>query len=160
MARMKFAKIATTETGLTFACADGETLEFDVSDLPEAIVSRLIVHGLKQKLIDAANTKAETLDEYRDLVTSTFVMLAAGEWTRRGDGDGGMLAEAIAEATGEAIEKVRETLKAMDDETRKKVAGHPEVKAIVARIKAERLAVKAAGAPDLGELFNADDDEE
>ena len=141
-------KTVTTdvESGtVTLTWADGEKTQAKLGELPEHIVRRLALHGLKQKLVDAHAGVRDVADA-RAATVAVLETLRAGDWSKRPDaGVGGLLVEAVARATGRTAEAVRERLAAMDDAQRRALAKHPAVAAAMAAIRAERLAARAAG---------------
>ena len=94
--------------------------------------------------------------------------MLGGDWTRKGGGDGGNLALAVAEVTGAGLDEVRETLAKVDEDVKKTLRKEPRIAAVLARMTAEakeKLAKEATGGMDLGSLFgkglgDSEDDEE
>lgn len=155
----------------SFAVTKGSRMEdwqavcaVDLAALPAALITDLLLHGLKQKIADAASgakTEAEaqgSMDKARDAIM-------AGEWSSRGSG------ESLDPFTREARKLVRAAYKAkvgaksatwaeftgLDDATqaerldamfaKNETAMRPAVEAELERLKAERER-KAALASD------------
>jgi hypothetical protein len=145
----KMAKKLTkeiTDTGVSIEFANGETLALQFADLSEDIKFRLMAHGASQKLGDAsAGTER----------------LIAGDWKSVRESSGspkiGLLVEALARLTSRDIAECREVVESLDDETKKKLRAQPQLKAVMADIRAEREKAKAqeagVGGVDFGALF-------
>lgn len=67
----------------------------DIAKLPDNILADLAIHGLHQKIADAAS-QAKTLDEANALMSKALDALYEGEWTRRGEGLGSAKPETVA----------------------------------------------------------------
>ena len=64
-----------------------ETASIDLAALGTSIVEALALHGLKQKIADAAS-QAKTPDEAKASMQKAIDALIAGEWSSRGGGEG------------------------------------------------------------------------
>lgn len=106
---------------LTFA--NGKRLTLQVRDLPEPILAQALMHGLKQKLVDAAaisrnpDTGASaTVEDKFQAVKEVYDRLLAGEWNKRAasgeGGEGGLLFRALAKFYdgAKSEEEIREFL--------------------------------------------------
>lgn len=113
----------------------------------ERVWDQLALHGLKQKVGDAAAkeagaTAAEKLAAMQQVVDS----LKRGEWNARGAGAGGLVVEAIARVKGLSVEEALERWRELSEADKDAVRKHPAIKAAVAEIRAERLAAAAGDA--------------
>lgn len=101
-ANIELAQAATNvelvHGSLTLTFSDGETAQLATVDLSTEILSQALMHGLKQKLVDAAaiarNTEtgaSATVQDKKAAVLEVLERLTRGEWnkTREGGGDGG-----------------------------------------------------------------------
>lgn len=157
---VKKVNATVTGTSIQLEFADGEVQVFDLATLGDDMKTALLVHGGKQKIVDSFSGVKE-LAACRDRSAGVWEALTAGKWTTRVAGEGGpritLLAEAIAKVQGLSVEDAREKIELLDEDTRKAVRAHPQIKAAMADIKAERARVKAdeqnAEVPELGSLF-------
>ena len=162
---------------LTLSVAGVGSIDVAIRDLSDDIVSRALVHGLTQKISDAAAMpKADLPDDPTEAAKTKFEAMKAvadrisgpdGEWTKRnGDGSGpvaGIIYRAFEQWAMERAKKAKksitpEEIRAVYDA--KDRAGQlalktvPEIAAIMERIKAERGPAKSAVDADalMGEL--------
>lgn len=77
----------------------------DVGKLSAEIVAKLAMHGLQQKIADAA-AGAKTVDEADASMNKAIEALLAGDWSSRGSGEG------VSEETRVARSVVRQAVKA------------------------------------------------
>lgn len=160
------AKIANKVKGtsiVTFSFSDGQTVVADLTTFPEEIVMQLAVHGMSQKGGDSyasANDNGLTIADCADGVRDIIGNLASGVWSAAGGSGSSINAEAMSRITGESLEACAEVIAAMDEDEVKALLKRADMKAMVARIKAERAEVRAdaaagdADASDLAGLFN------
>lgn len=142
---------------LTIAFETGETILANLADIPADILSRLAMHGMSQKLGDsyAGVDGAEAAEKANGVLTD----LLAGNWSTRVAASGPrttQLAEALAAATGKTLEEAAGVLENMDDEAKKDLRKHPQIKVHLAALKAaaaakaaEKATEAAAGADPL-----------
>lgn len=155
----KKAEVTEIDGGLEFTFTSGETLTIQFSDITQDVRDKAESHGFKQKIADSY-AGADPEDAYA-AAKGVVDRLANGEWTKTREGGGGgakisQLAEAVAEVMGieraEAVEKVS----GLDDERKKELRAHPQVKQKLLEIKARRASEAAeraaAEAADAGEL--------
>jgi hypothetical protein len=115
----------------------------DLAKVPESIVLDLALHGLKQKVADAASG-AKTKDEAIGPMQKALDAILAGEWSSRGQGGDGTRGLAVVRLYRAAMDKA--TLKrfnalAAEDQLAKATANVTDESAIaaeVAKIEAER----------------------
>lgn len=86
--------------------ANGEAITLHISELSRAIIDQAILHGLKQKLVDAAaisrnpdTGRSATVADKFAAVYAVYQRLVAGEWNAArgegGTGSGGLLFRAL-----------------------------------------------------------------
>jgi len=165
MAERKVSKTTREDnTGIDFEFYDGATLAAELDALPEDILTRLALHGLSQKVGDSY--AGEDAANCQTIAEKTLEALVKGEWSTRSGGGGpkiSQLAEALARATGQEVAACVATIAEMDDDTKKSIKAHPQIKALIATIKLEKAtadAEKAAASAndesdmDLGALMS------
>jgi hypothetical protein len=149
-----------SETGITITFADARVIAVNYDDLSPNIHLRLMQHGLSQKLGDAS-AGAETVDEAYKETLKVAERLLANDWKSVREGTAapkiGLLVEALARLTQRDMDECLSVVENMDDETKKKLRAHPQIKAVMADIRAEREKAKAADftGTDFGALFAA-----
>lgn len=162
MANQKFlSKILPGDVGgkegaIRFVLGNKLEVVADLTDIPNGIREQLALHGLSQKVGDAAAgfSKAGDYSGAFGAMQQVVDNLLAGQWSTRGQGGGvADLVQAIADLRGVELDAAQAAVDAMDEEQLKKVASHPKVKAKIADIKAARLAKAAESAADLDELL-------
>lgn len=135
---------------LAIAFGDGRTLDLDLSKLNDAVRNAAIVHGLKQKLVDAAaiardtvtgrsatiNDKYQAVREVFDRITSP-----TGTWNKQREagtgGSGGLLVSALMHLTGKDKSEIATFLAAKSNEEKAALRKNQKVAAIIAEIQAE-----------------------
>lgn len=132
---------------LTFA--NGERLRIEPQQLTAALQREAIIHGLKQKLVDAAaisrnpdtGNSATADDKYR-AVKKVYDRLLAGEWNAtRGAGDGasgtGLLFRALMKFyPGKTAEETRAFITTLDKAKQAAMRANPKIAAIIEELKA------------------------
>jgi len=134
---------------LTLSFAHGEILRVYADTLIPSILDQAVMHGLKQKLVDAAaisrnpdtGMSATIADKY-DAVKTVFDRLMAGEWNavRVGGGNsGGLLYRALVRLYGErkTADQLKEYLAGKSDAEKAALRKNPKIAAIIAEIQAE-----------------------
>lgn len=148
------AQIAVSRVGhdtLNFSFADGQELSITASGLLPEIRHEAIMHGLKQKIGDAAaigrnpeTGRSATLADKRAAMRAVIERLQAGSWNaERGEGgapSGGLLFAALVRmyAGKKTEEGIREFLAGKDDKQKAALRKNPRVAEIIEEIKAER----------------------
>lgn len=148
---------------LTLAFSNGKTLVISPLNLNEAIRSQAIMHGLKQKLVDAAaisrdtdTGRAATIDTKYEAVREVYERLLAGEWnkTRTGEGvaTGGLLLRALLRMYDgrKTKEELLAFIATKTDQEKSALRASPKIAPIIAAIKDEDAARK-------GSTVDADD---
>ena len=171
------AQIAVSRVGhdtLKFSFADRQELTITASGLLPEIRHEAVMHGLKQKIGDAAaigrnpeTGRSATLHDKRAAMQVVIERLQAGSWNaERGEGGapaGGLLFAALVRmyAGKKSEESIREFLSAKSDKEKAALRKNPRVAAIIEEIKAERAASgedgEEPGAELLDELDGLDD---
>lgn len=138
----------TATVSLTFST--GHRITVRGAELDDAIRAHAFVHGIKQKLVDAAaiarnpdtGKSASVLDKY-NAVLEVAERLRAGEWnkTREGVSTGGLLFAALCEMMEgrKSADEVKEWLDAKSDAEKLALRKNDKVAAIILRIQSERL---------------------
>jgi hypothetical protein len=126
----------------------GEEISVNLGSIPPEIQTRLAMHGLSQKIGDSyAGVEATEAFAKASAVAED---LLAGNWSTRVAASGPratQLAEALAAATGKTMEEASAVLEGMDEDAKKDLRKHPQIKVQLATIKAaaaQKAAAKAA----------------
>lgn len=163
MAERKVSK-EVREGTVAFTFHDGAELICDPSTLSDEMKNQLILHGISQKVGDSYS--GENAENCETIASKVWETLTKGEWSTRSGGGGpriSQLAEALARVTGQEVQECVGVLAEMDDDAKKDVRAHPDVKKAMAQIKLEKAqkdaesAAAAEGddnAPDLGAMFS------
>lgn len=150
-----------TETGVKLAFANGQELTIGVDALSATIQRAALIHGLKQKLVDAAaisrdtaTGRAATIETKYDAVREVFDRLIAGEWNKRREGggnSGGLLKRALVElyAGRKTEDQIAAWLETKDAKAKAALRIEPRVAEIIERMKAETAKPDASGAADM-----------
>lgn len=115
--------ISETDESLALTFANGKTLSLNAKDLPQSIRDYAILHGLKQKLVDAAAIARDTetgkpasIEDKYEEVKKVLARLMEGSWNavrEGGQSNGGLLFRALVELypnkTGEQLKAYLET---------------------------------------------------
>ena len=137
------------ETGMIIKCVNGELLTLDGANLSSAIRQQALMHGLKQKLIDAAaisrdpeTGKSATPDDKWAAVMAVYNRLLRGEWNAaRGEGTGagnGLLFRALVRMyPAKTADQLRAYLDGKTKAEQAALRANPKVAAIIEEIKAE-----------------------
>lgn len=154
----KKSAISTAITGsiLTITFANGEVIAVDADQLNPDIQAAAILHGLKQKLVDAAAMSrnpdtglSATLTDKFKAVHEVFARITDAEapsWNsiREGGGNsGGLLFRALARfyADKKTSEEVKTWLDARTDDEKSALRKNAKIAAIIVAIQAEKPAV-------------------
>lgn len=167
--RVPAVEATITEQGiLVLAFSNGEKLEMNPTDLSGNIVAQALLHGLKQKLVDAAaisrNTetgRSATPQDKFEAVKEVYDRLLAGEWNKRREGGtsvaGGLLVQALVKlyAGRKTAEQIKEFLEGKTDAEKAALRKAPTVAAIIEELKAAK--VKTDGVDTDALLADLDD---
>ena len=144
------------ENTLRFVLGNGLEVQAKMEDFPAGIINELAWHGLSQKVGDSAAgfSKAGDFSGAFGAMQQVVDNLIAGQWSTRGQGGGvSDLVAALCELRSIDSITAQAAVDQMDEEQLKKVASHPKVKAVIAEMKAKRLASAAENAADLDDLL-------
>lgn len=157
MAKAKKIETTTTETGVEISClATDNTISAEVSNYSPEIQRQLCVHGLKQKLIDAA--AGADPEHVFTAISAVNDALLAGTWTQRRESSGpreSMLAQALAEVANVAVEVAVAKLATLSDEEVASIRKMPAIKKTINQIKLKKLEA-ALAAEDEGDVQDVD----
>lgn len=134
---------------VTFLAADGKILVVKVKELSEDIQTHAKLHGIKQKLIDAAaiardpqTGKSATLAAKLEAIQEVLARLKKGEWNKKREGgtsEGGILLTALQRLySHKAPEDVKNFLNSLTAQEKTAIKLTPEVADMIAIIQAER----------------------
>ena len=135
---------------LTLTFANGETLTMRADALNSDVQQYAMMHGLKQKLVDAAaisrnpeTGRAATVDDKYQAVNAVYNRLLSGQWnaTREGGGNvGGLLAQALTRmyAGRKTAEDIKAFLAEKTDAEKTALRKNPRVAQIIEEIRAEQ----------------------
>lgn len=148
------ATIAGTELTLDFS--NGQKLAIDARTLSEDIRTQALMHGLKQKLVDAAAISADpatgrpaTIDTKYRSVREVYDRLLSGEWNKaRGDGSGvsgGYLYRALVRMYegSKTPEQIKLYLEKRTDAEKAELRKNPKVAGVIDDLKQEDAARRA-----------------
>ena len=149
-------------TGLTFTFGTGDEVTLMVDSLSPEIRAMAMLHGLRQKVQDAAaiarnpdTGRSATFGDKRDAAMEVYERLLAGHWNKptaggERDASGGMLLRALMEVyptAGQDVLKARIT--GWNAEQKTVIRNNPKIKAVLDRMAAEKVAAKGIDASDL-----------
>jgi hypothetical protein len=127
-------------SAVTLSTGKGKPRSFDITMLSGALREKLALHGLTQKLCDAAALPAgSTIEDKWEAIDATWAMLLNGEWSARREGAGTLLLRALMELyPAKGRDELRTFLDAKSPAERKALALNPKVRTIITRMEAER----------------------
>lgn len=145
------ATISATINGNTLALtfANGETLTMHGEALTSDVQQYAMMHGLKQKLVDAAaisrnpeTGRAATVEDKYQAVKTVYDRLLAGQWnaTREGGGNaGGLLMQALVRmyAGRKTADDIKAFLAEKSDAEKTALRKNPRVAQIIETIREE-----------------------
>lgn len=175
MAKVSIISNEYSDNILTFNVAGvSEPITIDVSALSDEIRNRAMLHGLIQKVSDAAaipkaeltGTEIENATRKHNAMAAVVETIIAGDWSKRREGGAGPVAGIIYRAFAEfAADKAKAAkkpvpsdaqLRALYDKQDRKsqlaLRNVPEIAAIIERMKSERPAAAVDTSALLGEL--------
>lgn len=152
------SEIALNHGQLTLTFADGTASALATIDLSPEILSQALIHGLKQKLVDAAaiarNTDtgaSATLEDKKSAVLKVLERLIAGQWNAIREGGtsekGSLLLLALTRLQPNRDRAELEAwVKGLDDAQRSALSSNPKILPTIQAIQAERAAARGAQA--------------
>lgn len=134
---------------ITLTFSDGDTLVLTAGMVNADIQERAMMHGFKQKLVDAAamsrnpdTGRAATIADKKTAVGEVYERLLRGEWNKvreGGAGAGGLLFTAICRLyPTKTPDELRAWLDGKTDEEKAAMRTNPKIAPVIAAIKAER----------------------
>lgn len=133
--------------GLRLDFANGKVLQLTGAQLSNDIMAEAIIHGLKQKLVDAAaisrnpeTGRSATIEDKFAAVKRVYDRLLSGEWNepREGGGGGSLLFKALCRMQPKKdAADIREWLDKRTDAEKAALRKNPKVAAIIVEIQAE-----------------------
>ena len=148
-ARTPAITVTSDESGILLTFSNGNKLHTKLSELSPEIIAAATLHGLKQKLVDAAAISRDpatgwsvTIDDKYAAVREVYERLLSGQWNKgRSDGgssgSGGLLFRALCQMyPGKAPETLRAFL---DGKTKAECAAlraTPKIAAIIDTLRA------------------------
>jgi len=139
-AEKRFLSKEVGEDRVTFGLANGLKVEVKLADLNEEILRRCALHGISQKVGDAAASfsKEKRYGDAFAAMTDVADMLAEGKWSAGTGGGTSDLVEALSRLKGVDRETVRALVKRASEEKVKEWLGNKAVKTAILEIKLER----------------------
>lgn len=142
--------IETTIAGgnLTLTFSDGRTLDLDHTSLSAEIKQAALIHGLKQKLVDAAaisrdpsTGRAATIETKYNAVKEVYDRLLAGQWNKNREagtgGAGGLLFRALVSLyPSKTPEQLREYLDGKTPAEQAALRKNPKIADAIATLRA------------------------
>lgn len=136
-------------TGLEITFRHGEQLTVEVLALSADIQRQALLHGLKQKLVDAAaisrnpeTGRTATIEDKFAAVKEVYDRLLAGDWNKRREGGGnagGLLLQALARLYPEKdVETLRAYVEKLSRSEQAALRANTRVAPVIAEIQAER----------------------
>ena len=140
----------TDDGTLTLEFRHGETLKLHPESLTPEIQRAAMLHGLKQKLVDAAaisrdtaTGRAATIQTKFDAVKEIFDRITGDNpsWNKPraggGGGQGGLLARAIARYKNVALEQAKAYLDRLTDAQKQALRVDPRIAAVINELRLE-----------------------
>ena len=162
------AAINEAQTGMTLTFSNGKTIIVNTLNMSQCILDYATMHGLKQKLVDAAaiscnpeTGRPATIEDKYEAVAGVYDRLMAGQWNKpresAGTVAGGLLFKALCRMYAtKTPEYIREFLAKKTDAEKAALRKNPRVAEIIETIKAENAKDDDSGDSDamLDELNN------
>lgn len=134
---------------MTLDFAHGQSIIVATEQLTPEILGQAIMHGLKQKLVDAAaisrdpaTGRAASITTKYDAVREVYQRLLSGEWNKRREGggtSGGLLFRALVQMYDgrKTPEQIKDFLDAKSDKEKAALRKNPTVAKIIDELRAE-----------------------
>jgi hypothetical protein len=126
-----------------------------LEDYTESMVQQLAIHGLSQKVGDAASGFSKARDFHGAFGSMQAVAdnLLNGLWASRSGSSLSDLVQALCNLQGLSVEDAQAAVDKADEEQLSTLKKHPAVRKEIADIVSKRLASAAETAPDLGTML-------
>lgn len=149
-AEKRFLAKEVGEDRVEFRLANELLVEVKLADLNEEILKRCALHGISQKVGDAAASfsKERKYGDAFAAMQDVADMLADGKWTSGTGGGTSDLVEAIARIKGIDKETVRALVKRASEEKIKEWGSNKAIKTAILEIKLERARAGAGESED------------
>ena len=158
---------------LSLAFANGKNLTLDAGRLGEEVLKAAMLHGLKQKLVDAAaisrnpeTGRAASVEDKYEAVRTVYDRLLTGHWNAQREGagaGGGLLLQALCRMYDgrKTAEQLREYLAGKTDAEKTALRKNPRIATIIEEIRAETGKAPSVDVDALlGELEQDDEGDE
>jgi len=157
----KAIKTTVQDGVLVFTFGTGTVVKLNPSKLTPEIVEQAMIHGLRQKVQDAAaisrdpaTGRSATFADKEAAAMEVFNRLVEGHWNKPAgeerDATGGMLLRALMELQPQATaDSIKAKIAGWSKEQKAAVRLNPRVKTILDRMAAEKPAVAAIDSEDL-----------
>lgn len=147
---------------ITATFSNGKVLTVDTLELSDTIRQEALIHGIKQKIGDAAaiarntttgasasiNDKFEAMAEVVERITSPD-----GTWNKVREGGAGagntLLQKALMEMTGKTRDEITAFLEKKTKEEKAALRNNPKVAAIIVKLQAQKAANSAIDTDEL-----------
>jgi hypothetical protein len=166
---MSTQSVITTDvfnTTLTLNFSNGKELQLDVATLPQEMLMQAALHGMKQKLADAAAIKRDTVtgrsatvEDKFDAVKTVFDRITGQNpsWNAIREGveraTGGMFIRALMELTKKPKEVIDAQIGAYSKEQIAELKKNPKIVAIMQRMELEKAQATNDSEAILSELM-------
>ena len=132
-------KVELLEDGIRLL-ANNNAMDFTLDRLRPEIIRQLTIHGLKQKLIDAAALpKGSTIQDKGEAIDKVWRNLLDGIWSLKGLGlgnEGGLLLQALCELyPRKSKDDLKAWLDGKDKAAQAALRAKPEIAAVIAKLR-------------------------
>ncbi len=144
--------------GLRLTFANGKTMAMQLRDLTAEIIEQATLHGLKQKLVDAAamsrnpdTGRSATIDDKYTAVREVYDRLLSGAWNkpREGGSAGTLLLQALCRVYAtKTREELATWLAGKDKDEQAALRKNPKIAKVIEEIRAENVDPDAVEAAD------------
>lgn len=140
---------------VVFVLGNGVQVVGCLDDYTPAMVERLALHGLSQKIGDSTSGFAKDRDFHSAFgaMQTTEDNLRRELWSNRTGGGTSDLVQALAELQKIELEQAQAMVDAMHEEQLATIKKHPAVKDAIAKIVAKRAKEAAKGAAPIGDIL-------
>lgn len=139
--------ISETDESLALTFANGKTLQLSADQLPKNIRDYAILHGLKQKLVDAAAIARDietglsaSIDDKYNAVKEVLERLLIGQWNsvrEGGQSNGGLLFRALQQLyPNKTTEQLKSYLETKTNPEKAALRTNPKIAAIIDQLRA------------------------
>jgi hypothetical protein len=141
--------VTVNESRLILTFSNGDELQLDAGNLSSDIRHAAMMHGLKQKLVDAAaisrdptNGRAASIELKHASVKEVLERLLAGEWNKRREGggsSGGLLFRALCVMYDgrKTLEDIKAYLEKLSDKEKAALRKNPKVAAVIDQLRVD-----------------------